>query len=201
MATRREVEWRGEDKYARRHELYVRAVPVFRRDGYRGSTLKALAAACGLSIPGLYRYFPSKRAFALFPLRTLYPELHPPEPDVTAGDPIAHLAHWIDAAADELPYVVLAVRMAFEAGLSPVDEHRSTAALAAHTAVMADLIRRAEPRLREDVARQIATTMIEIAAGGAVTGLAREPDALRRDLRALLRGYGISVPTRSVAAA
>jgi len=34
MRTRRGTEWRGEDRYARRHELYARAAPVFERDGY-----------------------------------------------------------------------------------------------------------------------------------------------------------------------
>jgi len=43
---------------SRRHELYMRAAPIFRKTGYRGTTLKALATVCGLSIPGLYRYFP-----------------------------------------------------------------------------------------------------------------------------------------------
>ena len=70
------LEWRNDDGVGRRHELYARAAPIFRKHGYAGTTLKALARACELSIPALYRYFPSKKAFALFPLMALYPELH-----------------------------------------------------------------------------------------------------------------------------
>ena len=83
----------SDDLYARRRELYRRGAPVFRRYGYREATLKTLARACGLSIPALYRYFPSKRAFALFPLVALYPELNSPPPDVS-GDPSALLSGW-----------------------------------------------------------------------------------------------------------
>ena len=67
------LEWRNDDGVGRRHELYARAAPIFRKHGYAGTTLKALARACELSIPALYRYFPSKKAFALFPLMALYP--------------------------------------------------------------------------------------------------------------------------------
>jgi len=61
-------EWTSDEPFARRRELYLRAAPILRTHGYRGSTLKALANACGLSISALNRYFPSKKALALFPL-------------------------------------------------------------------------------------------------------------------------------------
>ncbi len=103
VRARQRPEWRSDEPYARRRELYVRAAPVFRKHGYRGATLKALADACGLSIPAIYRYFPSKKAFALFPLAALYPELQAPPPNVTAGDPLELLAGWVEAAAAEMP--------------------------------------------------------------------------------------------------
>ena len=95
MKARWRPEWTSDELFARRRELYVRAAPVFLKHGYRGATLKALANACGLSIPALYRYFPSKRAFALYPLVSLYPELHAPRPDATTGDPLSRLSSWI----------------------------------------------------------------------------------------------------------
>lgn len=52
----------------RRLDLYKMAAPVFRTFGYRQVTMKALAHACGVSAPALYRYFPSKLDFATFPL-------------------------------------------------------------------------------------------------------------------------------------
>jgi AcrR family transcriptional regulator len=184
----------SEEPFARRRELFLRAAPVFRKRGYRGATLKELANACGLSIPGMYRYFPSKKALALFPLRSLYPELHGPEPQVGTGDPLVHLSGWVDAAVSEMPNYLLALELAREAGLRPNEQRKADANLAAHVAILADLIRRAALHLGEQAARELASTMVNVALGAAVTGLRPDPDALRRELRALLRGHGIHLP-------
>ena len=191
MVTRPRRRWRSDDAYARRKELYALAAPVFEQHGYDGATLKALAHACGLSIPGLYRYFPSKRAFALFPLPPLYPELHGEAPDLETGDPAALLAGWVDAAVREMPGYTLAARLAFEAGLTAAEQRRMRDNLAIHAEVLGATIERASPTLARDVARRIASTMIEMTAGPAISGLARTPADLGRDLRVLLRGYGI----------
>lgn len=190
----RRPQWRSDDAYSRRRELFARAAPIFERFGYRGATLKALAAACGLSIPALYRYFPSKRAFALFPLPPLYPELQGPVPDFETLEPASVLGWWIEAAVGDMPNYLLAVRLLFEAGVTPDEDRRLRAALAEHADGLAAVVRRAAPALRPDVARRIASTMIEMTTGPAMTGLPRTPDELRRDLRALLRGYGIALP-------
>ena len=60
--------WRrlGTETYQRRYELVVLAAPVFERDGYRGSTMRALAHACHLSPAGLYHWFDSKAALATY---------------------------------------------------------------------------------------------------------------------------------------
>ena len=187
-------EWQGEDRYARRHELYVRAAPVFERHGYGGSTLKALADACDISIPGLYRYFPSKRAFALYPLPPLYPELQRPAPDLTTGDPATLLSWWIEAAVSERPYYLLALRLALEAGLTAEEDARVTSNLGDHAKQLGHVIARAAPHLGGDGAVQVATAMIELTTAPALSRLRREPGDLRRDLRALLRGYGIVLP-------
>lgn len=187
-------EWTADEPYARRRELYVRAAPIFRRHGYRGATLKALASACGLSIPALYRYFPSKKAFALFPLAALYPDLHGPPPDLTVGDPAAHLSGWIEGAVAEAPYYTLAARLLGEVGLRESEQRRMDANLAEHIALVGDLARRAAPHLGEARSRELAATMINVALAPAVTGIEPEPDALRRELRALLRGHGVVVP-------
>jgi AcrR family transcriptional regulator len=187
-------EWESDEPVARRHELYVRAAPIFRQNGYRGTTLKALATACGLSIPGLYRYFPSKKAFALFPLMSLYPELHAPPPDVEAGDPLLLLSGWVDAAAVEMPKYVLAARLVREVGLLPDEQRKMDANLAAHIVVLTDLARRAAPHLAERAARELASAMINTALGSALTGVEPKPEGLRRQLRALMRGYGLFLP-------
>lgn len=186
-------EWTSDEPFARRRELYVRAAPVFRVHGYRGATLKALASACGISIPALYRYFPSKKAFALFPLAALYPELQRPAPDVTVGDPATHLAGWIEGAVAEAPNYTLAARLLREVGLSAEERHLMDARLNEHIALVGNIARRAAPHLSEATALDLASTMINVALGPALTGIEPEPDALRRELRALLRGYGVVV--------
>jgi AcrR family transcriptional regulator len=187
-------EWESDEPVSRRHELYTRAAPIFRKNGYRGTTLKALATACGLSIPGLYRYFPSKKAFALFPLMSLYPELHAPPPDVSVGDPLALLSGWVEAAAAEMPKYILAARLVREVGLLPDEQRKMDANLAEHIVVLTDLARRAAPHLDERTARELASAMINTALGSALTGVEPKPEGLRRQLRALLRGYGLSLP-------
>jgi AcrR family transcriptional regulator len=187
-------EWASDDLFARRRELYVRAAPVFRRYGYHGATLKALANACGLSIPALYRYFPSKKAFALFPLASLYPELQGPPPDVTAGDPLSHLASWIEGAVAEMPNYILAARLFREVGIDDEEQQKLDANLAEHLAVLGGIAVRAGPHLDDRAAQELARAMVNVVFGPALTGLDPEPQALRRELRALLRGFGLFVP-------
>jgi AcrR family transcriptional regulator len=187
-------EWASVEKYARRQELYARAATVFRRYGYRNATLKALANACGLSIPALYRYFPSKRAFALFPLVALYPELSPAPPQVDDADAADLLSGWIDAAAEELSHYTLALRLAREIELTAAEQRRIESNLTEHAAMLGLIARRAAPNLSERRARELAGTMINIASGPASTGLQTDPAALRRQLRTLLRGYGVVLP-------
>lgn len=192
-------EWASVERYARRRELYERAAAVFRRDGYRNATLKALASACGLSIPALYRYFPSKRAFALFPLVVLHPELHPLPADLDSADPAALLLGWVDAAVETLPYYTLALKLAREADLTRAEQRRIETNMAEHIATLAGIARRCAPQLEERSARDLAATMISVASGPAATGLDADPGALRRQLRTLLRAYGIILapPVRS----
>lgn len=187
-------EWTSDEPFARRRELYLRAAPVFRQRGYRGATLKALANVCGLSIPALYRYFPSKRALALFPLRSLYPELHGPPPDVTADEPVSHLAGWIEGAVAEMPNYLLAARLVREVGLDDEEQRKVDANLADHLTVLAALARRAGPHLNDRAAQELARAMVNLVFGPSMTGLDPEPQALRRALQALLRGYGLFVP-------
>lgn len=187
-------EWASDDRFSRRRELYQRAAPVFRAHGYRGATLKALANACGLSIPALYRYVPSKRALALFPLVALYPQLHAPPPDVSAGDPAAHLAAWIEGAVSEAPNYVLAARLLHEVRLAEDERRRMETALPEHIALLGNLARRAAPHLTEPRSRELGAAMINVALGPATTGIEPEPEALRRELRALLVGYGVVLP-------
>lgn len=177
----------------RRHELFARAAPIFRKHGYAGTTLKALAQGCQLSIPALYTYFPSKRAFALFPLTALYPELHGPPPVPLTGSPELVLAGWVEGAAREMPNYVLALRLALEAGLRVEERRRVEANLAEHAELLAGIIRKAAPHLDTRSAADLAWTMILLISGPAVAGSEADGDRLRRQLLALLSGYGVSI--------
>src|SRR5690242_16263085 len=105
------------DMYGHRHDLYLKAAPVFRAFGYRQVTMKALAHACGVSPPALYRYFPSKLDFALFPLEL------PPEGSCRVvmtraaeaqTEPLHALRAGLEAALVDIDSIVLAVRLALE---------------------------------------------------------------------------------------
>ena len=45
----------------RRGLIVTKAIELFLREGYHGTTTKALAEACGMSVAGLYQYVGSKR--------------------------------------------------------------------------------------------------------------------------------------------
>lgn len=47
---------------ARRAEIVDRATAMFARSGFRGVSMREIAAGCGLSHPGLLHHFPSKEA-------------------------------------------------------------------------------------------------------------------------------------------
>ncbi|MEA5455801.1 helix-turn-helix domain-containing protein [Sinomonas sp. JGH33] len=51
---------KGADSAARREEILATAARVFSEEGYRGTSMSAIARACGLSQTGLLHYFPTK---------------------------------------------------------------------------------------------------------------------------------------------
>ena len=50
------------DPAERRSEIVDAAIDIFGRQGYRQGSLREVAAAVGLTVPGLLHYFPSKEA-------------------------------------------------------------------------------------------------------------------------------------------
>ncbi len=103
----------------------------------------------------------------------------------------AHLSGWIEAAVAEAPNYILATRLLGEVGLGAEERRRIDASVADHIAVVGNLARRAAAHLSEQRARELAATMINVALAPALTGIEREPDTLRRELGALLRGHGV----------
>lgn len=174
----------AEDVRVHRQTLYRCAAPVFEQRGYRGAGLKELASASGLSIPGLYRYFPSKRDFALYPLSAAN---RPTDAcfESAPDDPYVHLQLWIDHAAWERRDFVLALRLATERG-GLGDEHLQT--FGYHIGLVARLMCATAPRLSERGAREAVESMLAMSFGASTIGARWSPTIVRaRFLQLLVR--------------
>ena len=90
-----------------------------------------------------------------------------------------------------MPNYILALRLALEAGLRDDEQRRVEANLVAHVTAVGGLAQRAAPHLDERAATELAWAMINIACGPALSRIEPQPDGLRRQLHALLRGYGL----------
>ena len=171
---------------ARRRELFALAAPVFRRHGYRGATIKALAHACGLSPASLYHYFRSKEELATYIVRRPRMDWDSIWVDPTT-DPLLQLAQLVDLSLAELPNYLLALRLA--------DEIDGTADAGAHTrtfregeAMYARLIAESAPGMSRPDATRIARDNLSAMVGSAFLGLDPEPDAaIRERVVAVLR--------------
>ncbi len=167
----------GQDPYQRRVDLYAKAAPIFRTFGYRQVTMKALAHACGVSAPALYRYFPSKLDFALFPLAepptgycamllTMAADAH--------VDPLLGLRAALEAAAAHADLIALAVQLAIEAGRDDQDMF-SRDRLDSLDATIRDVLLSCVPTLAAG-AQDLAHTLVSlvVTAGAARAPLAHE---------------------------
>lgn len=182
--------WRllgGDQLDGRRRELFSLVAPVFRRHGYRGATIKALAHACGLSPASLYHYFGSKEELATYLLRR--PQLDWDSTWVDPEtDPIVQLAQLLDLSLTDLPDYLLALRLADEiAGTAPgAGSHART--FREGEAVFARLVAASAPDLSRADATRVARDALSAMVGSAVLGLDPEPDAaVRGRVIAILR--------------
>jgi AcrR family transcriptional regulator len=184
------------DSYQRRVDLYEKAAPVFRTFGYRQVTIKALAHACGISAPALYRYFPSKLDFALFPLAD------PPNGycvammTTAAGahrDPLRALRAALEVGVAHSDLLALGVRLAIEAGR---DEENviSRDRLDSLDTSVTEVLLRCMPMLGSR-ARDLAHTLTSLViAAGAAKGSVAPEDVWRQSgpvLRSYLRDVGV----------
>ena len=172
---------------ARRRELFALAAPVFRRDGSRGSTIKALAHACGLRPASLSHYFSSKEDLATYLVRRPTLDWHSTwvDPDT---DPLLQLAQLLDLSVAELPNYLLALRLAHEiAGSAPGDGAQERT-FREGEAVFARLVAASAPALSRAEATGIARDVLSAMVGTAVLGLDAEPEvAVRARAVAVLR--------------
>jgi AcrR family transcriptional regulator len=100
----------AEDRYVRRVEIYRAVAPLLVAEGIGGLSMRAAARAACLSVGGLYHYFPTKRALALFPLdpsvmARACADFHASHRDLQTADPHRYLRAFLD---DVLGNMVLA---------------------------------------------------------------------------------------------
>ena len=172
---------------ARRRELFALAAPVFRRHGFRGATIKALAHACGLSPASLYHYFRSKEELATYLVRL--PRM---DWDSTWVDPSTHplaqLSQLVDLSLSELPNYLLALRLADEIAGTTGDGAAHARTFREGEAVFARLVAASAPALSRAAATNVARDALSAMVGSAVLGLDPEPDtAVRQRVVAVLR--------------
>jgi AcrR family transcriptional regulator len=96
------VRGRGRPAVSSRHEIERVAMALFLRDGYGGTTVPAIAAACGMSRSSFFRYFSAKSEIVWVPfdehLRRLGELLAAP---VAGGSAPVLLADRVCAALEE----------------------------------------------------------------------------------------------------
>jgi AcrR family transcriptional regulator len=162
----------------RRHELFALAAPVFQEHGYRGATIKAIAHACHLSPPGLYHYFRSKRALAIYPLD--HPRLDWESVYVDQDlDPLAQIRDLIDLSMRELSTYLLALRLAEEIGGQP-DPRLRARAFREGEAVFGRILLAVDPGIGRAAGAELAHHLLALLVGSAFTGLEPDSDATVR---------------------
>ncbi len=193
--------WRnhGRDRLdARRRELFALAAPVFRRDGYRGATIKALAHACGLSPASLYHYFDSKEDLATYLVRRPRMDWDSVWVDPTT-DPLVQLAQLLDLSLTELPNYLLALRLADEIAGPATDDGKRARTFREGEALFARLVAESAPQMSRADATRVARDALSALVGSAVVGLDPDPEAaVRVRVVAVLRAT--LVPTHVEAA-
>jgi len=175
--------WRLRDSgrlEARRRELFAMAAPVFRRHGYRGATIKALAHACGLSPASLYHYFGSKEELATYLVRRPRMDWDSTWVDPET-DPLVQLAQLLDLSLSELPNYLLALRMADEIAGTLPDDAAHARTFREGEAVFARLVAASAPGMPRAVATRVARDVLSAMVGSAVIGLDPEPQAAVRE--------------------
>ena len=175
--------WRfrdGDRLEARRRELFALSAPVFRRYGYRGATIKALAHACGLSPASLYHYFGSKEEMATYLVHRPRMDWDSTWVDPTT-DPLVQLAQLLDLSLAELPNYLLALRLADEIAGTPSDDGSHARTFREGEAVFARLVAASATELSRAAATRVARDALSAMVGSAVVGLDPEPEAAVRE--------------------
>ena len=167
--------------------MFALAAPVFRRHGYRGATVKALAHACGLSPAGLYHYFGSKEEMATYLVRRPRMDWDSTWVDPTI-EPLVQLRLLVDLALTELPNYLLALRLADEIAGGASSDGAHARAFREGESVFGRLLVAAAPRMSRPDAERAARDGLSAMVGSAIIGLDPEPETeVRKRVVAVLR--------------
>jgi AcrR family transcriptional regulator len=180
--------WRdgGDPLDQKRRALFARAAPVFRRYGFRGSTIKALAHACGLRPASLYHYFRSKEEMATYIVRRPRMDWDGVWVDPSV-DPLVQLRSLVDLALAELPDYLLALRLSDEIAGS-TEDGRHAGVFREGESLFGRLLVATAPAMARADAERVARDALSAMIGSAVVGLDPEPHAdVRERVVATLR--------------
>ena len=177
--------WHGQGTAARRYELAKQSMPVFRRYGFRGATIKALAHACHLSPAALYHYFPSKAALATYLIDLPLPDWDAIDWDADT-DPLVHVRQLLDSAILELADYMLAFDLALEIG-RPGARRQRAAAFESGLAMFGARIAAATSTYTRDDANELGRRLMAILVEPHATGLDPSRAATRERAVDLLR--------------
>ena len=147
----------AEDRVARRQQIFLAVAPLIRTLGAREVTMTRAAAAAGLSVGGLYHYFPNKRELLLFGLsrenlERLCADFRLLHADLLRADPRAFLEASLDnltrqADAFVTPTVLAALHLGLDTFRARLDS-----ALATEVIGLVEVVRAAYPALDDAAA-------------------------------------------------
>lgn len=170
----------------RRRALFAMAAPVFRRHGYRGATIKALAHACKVSPATLYHYFHSKEEMATFLVRRPRLDWDSTWVDPVV-DPLLQLRSLVDLSLSELPNYLLALRLSEEIAGGPSRDGTHAKAFREGESVFGRLLVAAAPGLPRRQAERVARDALSAMVGSAVLGLDLPASEVRDRVLVVLR--------------
>jgi AcrR family transcriptional regulator len=181
--------------------LFTLAAPVFRREGYGGATIKALAHACHLSPAGLYHYFPSKLALATYLLQPQQRSAEFADVVVPTGSP-QELLEFISITVCSMDEYMLTLDLGREIGVAEATIDRARVSREGIIA-FERVLRRCAQGLSQAEASETAHVLLAILVEPYVTGLAQPTAVVEARLLDVIaertRGRGLDQDVLSAA--
>ena len=181
-----------EDRLARQREIYTAVAPLIEREGARRLSMRQAAAAAGLSIGGLYHYFPTKRELVLHGLcleaiLRRCQDFHAQFEHLAEADPQQYIKEGIDLIVSHVGFCRPALHAALELGAESFWEVIETLLTGTEQAFKVNLQRQLPEASDQEVQR--CGRAIHRALCAALLDKRISPDELRDELHILFDGY------------